>query len=159
MFDLISDVVDVVVDFFTGDEEDEERDPCDVGDCLAAQEQLDAARDHFQNACHWVGIIKVPLNVAQWIVSRSLTEIIIALVIAVLVAGPLGIVIVVGIYATAWIVLRAMLPVLNEAGQNLATAIAAEQEAIIWVLQECPESCQGDLDPSQCVHLDEPSDT
>jgi len=92
MFDFIAGVVNAVVDFLTGgrNEAPSPPDPCDVGDCLAAKEQLAAARSHFQNACHWVGLLKATLIVPQWIVSRSIGEIVVVLVIAFLIAGPMG---------------------------------------------------------------------
>ena len=156
MFELISNLYNTVVDFFTGGGADQNPppDPCDVGNCLSARAELQVARSAFKTACWWIGTLKATLIVPKWIVSRSLAEYVVILVIAFIIAGPMGIVIAVGVYGISWLFIKAMLPAITEAGENLAKAIELEQQAIQAVLQECPQECQGDTNLSECVHLD-----
>ena len=58
------------------------------------------------------------------------------------------------VYGLSWLFIRAMLPAVRAEGENLTGAAAEEQAAISSVLQECPEDCRGDLDPSTCVHIE-----
>lgn len=152
MFGWISDVVDAVVDFITGgsDNSNGEPNPCDVGECLVALEALGGARRDVGRACHWVKLVMVPFRTALFIVSRSLVEYVVILIVLILIFGIMGPVIAVAIFGAALLFIRAWIPVINAAGNTLATMFEAEVNAILRVQAECPADCQGNLDPSQC---------
>ncbi len=153
LFEIVTDIIESVIDFFQG-EEDNEPDICGTGECLESKEELNSTRSHFQNACHWLGLIKVSLVVPQWIVERSIIEMVFGLIVAIMIAGLMGAVVAIAVYFIALIFIRAMAPVLLVAGQNLVDAIVQENAAIARVIQECPEACRGNLNPSECIHAE-----
>lgn len=152
MFEWLTDTVNNVIEFFTGgsDDDNDEPNPCDVGDCLAALDELDAARSDTERACFWLKLVLVPLRTAIFIVSRSLVEYIVILVIVFLLFFIAGIVIAVAFFLFTLLFIRAWVPVIRVAANNLAIAFENEVNAIGRVQAECPEECQGDLTPSQC---------
>lgn len=156
MFEWLSNAVDAVVDFFTGgqDDDDVEPDPCDVGNCLQAKADLATARGTVQNACHWLGIAVTTYKVPAWVVSQSLPIIALVVIVAFLVGGPIGVVIVGAVYIVSILFMRAWLPVIRQAVQNYTAAATEEATAITEVMNECPADCQGDTAASTCVHLD-----
>ena len=155
MFDFISNIVDAVVDFFTGgDAEEPEPNPCDVGNCLQERDRLAAARRDARTACSWLGFIRAMLIIPEWIVTRSPAELLGIVIVAFLLAGPLGLVAVLLAYGFSLLFIRAMIPAIRGAAEAFLTATVAEQEAIAAVTAECPEECRGNTDPSECPHLD-----
>lgn len=151
MFEWLSDTVNTVVEFLTGGSEDnQEPNLCDVGECLVALNALENARGDVERACLWLKLVMVPFRIALFIISRSLVEYVIAIVILILIFGFLGIVIAVLIFGIALLFIRAWIPVINATGNNLAIAFEAEINATQQVQAECPPECQGNLDSSQC---------
>jgi hypothetical protein len=150
MWDWITDTFETVVDFVTGGgNDDDDPDPCDVGNCLDAQATLATARNDVRRACYFVKLTLVPIRAAIWALSRTLWEYILAAIIAVLL-GPVGLIIAGFIIIGTLVTLRVGLPILAAFGRALGEAMQAEATAIAEVAAECPEDCQGNLDPSEC---------
>lgn len=151
MFEWITDTVNAVIEVITGGSNSQApADPCDTGNCLAAQEARDGARRGVERACLLLKMAMVPLRTAVWIISRPLREYVIALIIAAIFGGLSGVLIAIAIYLGALLFIYAWLPVVNATGQTLVTAYEAETAAIADVVAECPADCQGETDPTSC---------
>ena len=150
LVEAASNAANAVVGFFTGGASAPSTDPCDQGACGAARRELAAARRNSRNACGWVTLLMAPLRAAIWVLSRSLRDYVIALVLLFLVAQISGIILGVVIYGAALLFIKAWLPVIAAAGQKLSEASQRELTAIVAVQRDCPANCQGDLTPSEC---------
>jgi hypothetical protein len=120
-----------------------------------ARRELAAARRNSLNACGWVTLLMAPLRVAIWVLSRSLRDYVIALVVLFLVAQISGIILGVVIYGAALFFVMAWTPVIAAAGQKLGEASQREMAAIVEVQRDCSANCQGDLTPSECDPIGE----
>ena len=153
MWEWLTDTFNKVVEAVTGGSDpppEEEKDPCDVGNCLAAKETLESRRKDVEKACLLLKMGMVPVRTATWILSRPIRDYVIVLIIAAILGGPMGIVIAVAAYLVVLVFLYAWMPVVTKLGEVLADAYAAEATAIAEVVTECPEDCRGNTDRTEC---------
>jgi hypothetical protein len=152
MWEWVTNTVDAVVDFFTGGRggESPSSDPCDVGTCLDARAALQTARSDVARACLTVNILNAPLQISIAVISQPILTYIIAIILAILIFGVIGIVVVVGVIVLAILFTLVWSPVVAKAAEALAVTFQAEMSATLRVRSECSADCQGNLDPSEC---------
>jgi hypothetical protein len=127
-------------------------DPCNALACVNAKKRLNDARSKFNGTCDVLRMVRAIARALQQILSTPIWILIALAVIAVLVGGPIAVILLalIAVYAISWV----LLPVVAQIGAALGVTLGKRQieftDARTDVLSQCPESCRGDLSVPQC---------
>ncbi len=127
-------------------------DPCKAPACVNAKNKLNAARSGFNGICNGLRMLRAIAQALRQVLSTPIWILIALGVIAVLVGGPIAVILfaLIAIYAISWV----LLPVVGQMAGALGVTLGKRQiefnDARTDVLSQCPESCRGDLSVPQC---------
>lgn len=127
-------------------------DPCKAPACVAAKAKLTDARNRFTSSCNGLRMLNAVTKLLTQILSTPIWIVVALALIAVIIGGPIAVVIwaLIAVYGLSWL----LLPVVGKMSASIAVSLNQArldfQNALPDVISQCPVPCRGDLSIPEC---------